>query len=86
MFALVNLPETVKGALFARYSPLPGHAAAAVPRRVRGLAAASRRPRCDDDEGERAAELYERIFVGYGDDSVAQLGGAHVAASGARTS
>src|SRR6185436_279025 len=30
-------------------------------------------------EGKRAAELYERIFVGYGDDSVAQLGGAHVA-------
>ena len=27
----------------------------------------------------RAAELYERIFLGYGDDSVAQLGGAHVA-------
>nr|MDQ6914306.1 FAD-dependent thymidylate synthase [Actinomycetota bacterium] len=30
-------------------------------------------------EGERAAQLYERIFLGYGDDSVAQLGGAHVA-------
>ena len=24
-------------------------------------------------------QLYERIFLGYGDDSVAQLGGAHVA-------
>ena len=35
VFALVNLPETVKGALFARYSRYPGHAAAAVPRRVR---------------------------------------------------
>jgi thymidylate synthase ThyX len=30
-------------------------------------------------EGDRAAQLYERIFVGFGDDSVAQLGGAHVA-------
>jgi thymidylate synthase ThyX len=30
-------------------------------------------------EGQRAADLYERIFLGYGDDSVAQLGGAHVA-------
>src|SRR5690606_17817726 len=30
-------------------------------------------------EGDRAARLYERIFLGYGDDSVAQLGGAHVA-------
>ena len=33
----------------------------------------------EPDEGRRAAELYERIFLGYGDDSVAQLGGAHVA-------
>src|ERR671928_742368 len=32
-----------------------------------------------DAERERAAGLYERIFVGYGDDSVAQLGGVHVA-------
>src|SRR5688500_8260940 len=30
-------------------------------------------------EGERAAGLYERIFGGFGDDSIAQLGGAHVA-------
>src|SRR3712207_6561033 len=34
----------------------------------------------DGAEGKRAADLYDRIFVGYGDDSVAQLGGAHVAA------
>ena len=33
----------------------------------------------DNAEGARAADLYERIFVGYGDDSVAQLGGAHIA-------
>ncbi len=34
------------------------------------------------DAGEGGAgsrRLYERIFLGYGDDSVAQLGGAHVA-------
>ena len=36
-------------------------------------------PGRDADEGERAAQLYERIFLGYGDDSVAQLGGAHLA-------
>ena len=30
-------------------------------------------------EGERAAGLYERVFGGFGDDSIAQLGGAHVA-------
>ena len=43
VFALVNLPETVKGALFARYSRYPGHAAAAVPRRVRRRPAGRRR-------------------------------------------
>ena len=78
VFALVNLPETVKGALFARYSRYPGtlrrlfldEFAADVPE----ITAA-----WDGTEGERAAQLYERIFVGYGDDSVAQLGGAHIA-------
>ncbi|HEX2063701.1 MAG TPA: FAD-dependent thymidylate synthase, partial [Acidimicrobiales bacterium] len=33
----------------------------------------------DGAEGERARGLYERIFLGYGDDSVAQLGGVHLA-------
>ena len=78
VFALTNLPETVKGALFARYSRYPGtlrrlyldEFADSLPELTGGY---------DDDEGSRAAELYERIFVGYGDDSVAQLGGAHVA-------
>jgi thymidylate synthase ThyX len=77
VFALVNLPETVKGAMFARYSRYQGTL-----RRLyldefaqRG---ASREP-FDGEEGERARRLYERIFLGYGDDSVAQLGGAHVA-------
>ena len=77
VFALVNLPETVKGALFARYSRYPD-AAAAVPRRVRRLAAGGR-PRSTATRARARRKLYERIFVGYGDDSVAQLGGAHVA-------
>ncbi len=79
VFALVNLPETVKGAMFARYSRYPGT--------LRRLfldefaeSLGSGGARYDDAEGARAAALYERIFVGYGDDSVAQLGGAHVAA------
>ena len=33
----------------------------------------------DGVEGERAAGLYERVFMGYGDDSIAQVGGAHLA-------
>ena len=77
VFALTNLPETVKGALFARYSRYPGTL-----RRLFLAEFADSIPEgvgYDGDEGRRAAELYERIFVGYGDDSVAQLGGAHVA-------
>jgi thymidylate synthase ThyX len=78
VFAVVNLPETVKAALFARYSRYPGtlrrlfldEFADSLPAvQVAGQGA----------EGERAARLFETVFVGYGDDSVAQLGGAHVA-------
>ena len=80
VFALVNLPEVVKGALFARYS-----------RSAKSL----RRLFLDEFVGdldmqgdqtvdatiglERAEELYEKVFFEYGDDSVAQLGGVHLA-------
>jgi thymidylate synthase ThyX len=78
VFALVNLPETIKGALFARYSRYAGTVrrlyleefAADVPEGGRPF---------EGEEGERAAGLYERVFSGYGDDSIAQVGGAHVA-------
>jgi thymidylate synthase ThyX len=78
VFALINLPETVKGALFARYSRYQGTL-----RRLfleefaDGLPDIGELPKLS--EGRRAAELYERVFIGFGDDSVAQLGGAHVA-------
>jgi|tagenome__1003787_1003787.scaffolds.fasta_scaffold20976130_3 thymidylate synthase ThyX len=80
VFALINLPEVVKGALFARYS-----------RSDKSL----RRLFLDEFVGDldltgdltvdatvglrRAEELYERVFSEYGDDSVAQLGGVHLA-------
>jgi len=80
VFALVNLPEVVKGALFARYS-----------RSSKSL----RRLFLDEFVNEldisgddtidatiglrRAEELYDRVFFEYGDDSVAQLGGVHLA-------
>jgi thymidylate synthase ThyX len=80
VFCLVNLPEVVKGALFARYS-----------RSAKSL----RRLFLDefvgdlDIEGDltvdatvglaRAEQLYDRVFLEYGDDSVAQLGGIHLA-------
>jgi len=80
VFALVGLPETVKGALFARYSRYPGTLRRLMVEEFAGdLAAAGGSPGADVDEAGRAAQLYERIFLGYGDDSVAQLGGAHVA-------
>src|SRR6266487_2744603 len=78
VFALVNLPETVKGALFARYSRYGGT--------LRRLFLDEFAASLPDDqglhtsgEGERAAKLYDNVFVGFGDDSIAQLGGAHVA-------
>ena len=77
VFGLVNLPETVKGALFARYSRYPGTL-----RRLfldEFADSVGEVPAIEGNEGERAAALYERIFLGYGDDSVAQLGGAHIA-------
>src|SRR5947208_9907966 len=77
VFALVNLPETVKGAMFARYSRYQGTL-----RRLfldEFAASLPEQPIVEGGEGQRAADLYERIFLGYGDDSVAQLGGMHVA-------
>ena len=80
VFALVNLPDVGKGALFARYS-----------RSAKSL----RRLFLDEFVGDldisgdatidatvglrRAEELYDRVFFDYGDDSVAQLGGVHLA-------
>ena len=80
VFALVNLPEVVKGALFARYS-----------RSAKSL----RRLFLDEFVGDldisgdqgvdatvglaRAEQLYDKVFYEYGDDSVAQLGGVHLA-------
>jgi thymidylate synthase ThyX len=78
VFALTNLPETVKGALFARYSRYPGTLRRLLLEEFAGDLP-DRAQATDDHEGDRAAKLYERIFLGYGDDSVAQLGGAHVA-------
>src|SRR5207245_4066837 len=49
----------------------------------------SRRPGGRDEEEEvasdRAEAFYERVLVGYGDDSVAELAGAHIATEGVST-
>ncbi len=78
VFCLVNLPETVKGALFARYSRYPGTLRRLFLDEFAGDVPEGERP-FDGVEGERAAGLYERVFIGYGDDSIGQVGGAHLA-------
>ena len=78
VFALVNLPETVKGALFARYSRYSGSLRRLYLDEFAEEVPEGGRP-FDGVEGERAAGLYERVFMGYGDDSIAQVGGAHLA-------
>jgi thymidylate synthase ThyX len=85
VFALVNLPEVVKGALFARYSRSPKSLRRLfLDEFLRGegaVAAAS--GEVAESARRRAEQLYERVFVEYGDDSVAQLGGVHLACEGA---
>ena len=82
VFVLVNLPEVVKGALFSRYS-----------RTSNSLRKVLLKEFIQSDELEgliqsapnkviqtkKAEEFYDRVLVGYGDDSVAELAGAHIA-------
>jgi thymidylate synthase ThyX len=80
VFALVNLPEVVKGALFARYSRSPKSLRRLFLDEFVGDLDISGDASVDATVGvRRAVELYERVFVEYGDDSVAQLGGVHLA-------
>lgn len=85
VFGLINLPEVVKGALFARYSRSPkslrrlflDEFVSDPDTGIDTLAQAM-----DDDPliaTKKAEQLYQRVFFDYGDDSVAQLGGAHLA-------
>jgi thymidylate synthase ThyX len=84
VFALTNLPETVKGALFARYS----RSAKSLRRlfldefaeKVADPPAVGGAPVAEGGAAiARAEKLYAKVFSDYGDDSVAQLGGAHIA-------
>jgi thymidylate synthase ThyX len=88
IFALKNLPEVVKGALFSRYSrtakslrrvlldefinaPEMGFEAIVGHQQERGVS--------DVVAIKKAEEFYDRVLVGYGDDSVAELAGVHIA-------
>jgi thymidylate synthase ThyX len=80
VFALVNLPEVVKGALFARYSRSHKSLRRLFLDEFVGDLDISGDISLDATIGlERAEQLYEKVFVEYGDDSVAQLGGVHLA-------
>ena len=80
VFALVNLPEVVKGALFARYSRSPKSLRRLFLDEFVGDLDITGDDGVDATIGlRRAEELYDRVFLEYGDDSVAQLGGVHLA-------
>ena len=82
VFALTNLPEAVKGALFARYSRSAKSARRLFLDEFLGDVAPAGAPIGAGPGGERAERLYTKVFNEYGDDSVAQLGGAHIACEG----
>jgi len=81
VFALTNLPETVKGALFARYSRSAKSVRRLFLDEFLGEMAAAPPPPAAVGTA-RADKLYARVLSEYGDDSVAQLGGAHIACEG----
>jgi thymidylate synthase ThyX len=83
----LKLPQEVSGALFSRYSrstkslrrtfldEFLGDPALGLSNLLSGHA----EPTDDSTALKKARAFYERVLVGYGDDSVAQLGGAHIA-------
>ncbi len=90
VFCLKNLPEVVKGALFSRYSRsekdlrqiLLDEFIKASEAGFQGIVG-------DVDNSteqliaiKQAESFYDRVLLGYGDDSIAELGGAHIACEG----
>jgi thymidylate synthase ThyX len=82
VFALRNLPETVKGALFARYSRSAKSVRRLFLDEFVGQLGSAPAAATNLVGSERADRLYARVLADYGDDSVAQLGGAHIACEG----
>ena len=88
IFVLINLPEVVKGALFSRYSRSPKPLRRLLLEEFiqdeqtgfSEIVAYSKGMGHDQLVATKKAEdFYDRVLVGYGDDSVAELGGVHVA-------
>lgn len=94
VFVLRNLPEVIKGALFSRYSRSSlGLRSLLLKEFILSeetafLAIAGTCAQQPDEEREvedqivatkKAQNFYDRILDGYGDDSIGELGGAHLA-------
>jgi len=88
VFVLKNLPEVVMGALFSRYSrsPKPLRQLLLDEFILDEKMGFNEIVGYQTEKGiqqtvaiKKAEEFYDRILLGYGDDSVAELGGAHLA-------
>jgi thymidylate synthase ThyX len=93
IFALHNLPEVIKGALFSRYSRSSLGLRSLLLKEFilneeTAFKAISRTNGTGGEEAEiedqimavkKAQNFYDRILDGYGDDSIGELGGAHLA-------
>ncbi len=92
VFALRNLPEVIKGALFSRYSrsslgirslllkEFIGNNEETHFSEIAGSNDGSNNAQIQQDAIQKAQNFYDRILDGYGDDSIGELGGAHLAA------
>ncbi|MCL5419481.1 MAG: FAD-dependent thymidylate synthase [Candidatus Marsarchaeota archaeon] len=87
VFALINMPEVVKGTLFSRYSRSEKSARRLlldefIPNKEVMEAIEGNMPSKGIEANlaiGRAEDFYQRVLVGYGDDSVAELAGSHAA-------
>lgn len=91
VFGLRNLPDVVRGALFSRYSRsdkslrriLLDEFIQAPEADFQAIVALSADAAAHQIVAvHRAEAFYERVLIGYGDNSIAELGGAHVACEG----
>ena len=87
IFGLIGLPEVVKGALFARYSRSEKSLRRTlldefIKKEEMGFSdIVGERPPGGDSiiAIEKAEKFYERVLIGFGDDSVGELAGVHIA-------
>lgn len=89
VFVLRNLPEVIKGALFSRYSRSRLGLRALLLKEFienedmafNSIANASKEAAEEEQfvAIKKAQNFYDRILDGYGDDSIGELGGAHLA-------